>query len=188
MKNFKIIIAASGTIILLLIVFAVVFSQKKPFNQTTIQPSAVKITSGPSLSLTLTQPSQPSVGSTINVQLNLLPQDKSVQALDAILNYDKNFLKPLNITPLIDISGADYPQMEINEDQAKISLSLVLFEQPLASKTAVAEISFQALKPGKTNLDFDFLLGKTTDSNVVLLNDVNDSLFKVENLVLEIKQ
>lgn len=139
---------------------------------------------GPKLSLSYLEEEVPLVGENLTATITVKPEKKAIQALDAIVYFEKDKLELMQIVPLINAPGAEYPQMKIFEGEGKLAVSLVLFEEPISSPSAIAEIIFKAKQPGVARAWFKFDYGKTTDSNVVLFNDVSDSLVGVENLEL----
>jgi hypothetical protein len=142
---------------------------------------------GPKLALVYDNQKIPYVGSYVNVQLIVKPDTNPIQALDAVLRYDKDKLDPYQIIPLVDIPGVEFPLLNIDKEKGEIKISMVLFEEPIYQNSNIAEIYLNTLNSGLANIWLDFDYGKTTDSNVVISKDVNDSLIGVENLQLNIQ-
>jgi len=127
-------------------------------------------------------------GQSITVDLYVQPASETkVQALDALINFDKDSLAVLKITPLLDSKMAEYPQNKFDNLAGKIWFSAILPKSAIGQRTNIAVLSFTALKPGSTAISFNFQKGKTTDSNVVLENQTTDSLNSVQNLTLNIQ-
>ncbi len=122
----------------------------------------------------------------IKVELDL--KNKSVQAIDAVVLFDPTRLTINEIAPSIQNQTIEYPQNRFDNQKGEAKISLIFPQEPLTGgQVVVTEISFTALKAGKTNLSFEFEPGQTNDCNVVLYNETDDSLSKVKNLEISIQ-
>jgi len=128
------------------------------------------------------------VGETFEVDLYIQPsQGNKIQALDTLINFNKDSLEISQITPLLDSQTAEYPQSKFDNNSGKAWISTILPQNTISEKTTIARLAFTALKPGSTEINFDFQKNKTTDSNVVLENKTTDSLDSVQGLTLDIQ-
>ncbi len=193
-----IIILLLAAIIMAESVWALNMVKNKKYPKTASQNSAVnnnsslfknnpKPENGPKLAIVKQDRENLFVGSDAIAQLVLKPETGPVQALDAIIRYDPNKLQAYQINPLVNIDGVEFPLMDIDKEKGEIKISMVLFNEPIDQETKIADIYFNVLDSGTAKIWFDFDYGKTTDSNVVLSKDINDSLIEVENLQLNIQ-
>jgi len=134
-----------------------------------------------------TESSEIKVGQNFEVNLYIQPSPgNKIQALDALINFDKDSLEISQITPLLDNQTAEYPQNKFDNNTGKAWISTIIPQNAISEKTTIARLTFTSLKPGSTTINFDFQKDKTTDSNIVLENRTSDSLDSVQNLTLEI--
>jgi hypothetical protein len=128
------------------------------------------------------------VGQTFEVDLYIQPsQGNKVQALDASINFNKDFLEISQVTPLLDDQTAEYPQNKFDNNSGKVWISTILPQNTISEKTTIARLTFSVLKSGSTVISLNFQKGKTTDSNIVLENETTDSLDSVQGLTLDIQ-
>lgn len=148
---------------------------------------------GPKLSLILEDRDEPNfqLGENFTVAVVIYPENQSVQAADALLTFDKDKLKIINISPIEygEALPLEYPQYTYNNETGTAAVSVVATGKPITdSATDIAHLIFQAVQPGETTIGFDFEPGKSTDSNLVLENQTQDALTAVENLNLTIAE
>lgn len=142
---------------------------------------------GPKLSL-VSSTANPTLGQNFSVEIFLKPEGKTVQALDAIILFDQEKLTALNILALVQENDAEYPQIKYDNEAGRLAVSLILPQTPLVEETSIAMIEFQGKQPGETVVGFDFAPGETTDSNVILQDETQDSLSAVENLTINLAE
>ena len=145
----------------------------------------------PKIKLSLkTEQAQPELWENITVSLWLDPDAKPVQALDVIINYNRDKLEAVNFTPLVQLPSAEYlfgqTGSAIDNEKGKIVFGLVMPQDTINEPAKIGEIVFTPKQAGRTALKFDFVPQKTTGSNAVLKGGTEDSLYEVENLDITI--
>jgi len=126
------------------------------------------------------------IGEDFETSIVVDPGVRPFQAVDANIFFDKDKLQVKEIIPTVTEEGAQYPQNTFDNVKGRLGVSLLLFNQPLAGKTAIAKVIFTPIAQGEATVNFDFLLGGKNDSNVVLYKEAVDSLGKVANLTLTV--
>ncbi len=131
------------------------------------------------------------VGEIIPVGLILTTGGRTVSAVDALVNFDSNYLEGTNSSIIIpsEDSFQDYPQLLVDQQKGLIQVSAVSFlpERGLNGIKKFAIINLRAKRAGSVQLTFDFKSGSTIDSNVLDVKTATDILDKVNSLSLEIK-
>lgn len=186
---------ALGWVIIILIisaftVFAVKYTKVELNNDLTITlPSPAKIfNQQPAdqkaiLRLT-TKDSQIKVGDLVKVDVELDTQDKSVDGVDVILNYNPVLLENNRLEPGQIFSNIMTNQVDQETGIIKFS-ALSKPEQTFKGTGILATLEFKALKAGTTFIDFDFQEDSTEETNVA--GQGKDILKTVENLEINIE-
>lgn len=168
------------TINYLLVIFAIVLAGEavflSAFAKEKVSPTKVLQTS----TLALEGPEMVSNGQMFNVTLRA--QDPHpIGALDAVIDFNPSQVQVIGLDKLVKDPGAEYPQAKFDNSQGTITLSLVMFSDPLEGSREIATIKLQPIAKANAGLNIRFLPGQTTDSNVVLEGSTQDSLSQVSN-------
>ena len=127
---------------------------------------------GPSLTLAPASFSKVT-GDAFAVNIMLDTAGSAIDGVDVYLNYDRNAMSVVDDDPSTDgvqiTAGALLPNTARNEVG---SYSKIFFSQTTqgtgtySGSGVLATIHFRAIAPGETDLTFDFVAGKTSDTNI----------------------
>ena len=126
-------------------------------------------------------------GDNFEAVINLDSLAGEVEAVDVIIVFDPSKLQVEAVEPGLLFS--DYPQNQFDNQAGKVILSGVsqfTTEEPAIEKGVVGTVVFKALERGESQIEIEFISGETTDSNVIVKNEVDDVLSEVENLQVRI--
>lgn len=179
-SNFKDRLIAGLFLVLILESTLLVFMAKK------ISPSQNKSSKMAVLSL---DPSSGSfkVGQEFEVKIILDTGDYETDAADIRLSFEPKILAVTKISQgkIYD----DYPAKRVDLERGVVIINGVAsIASSFKGREVFATISFKGLKPGKTDLIFEFAPLSTTDSNVVATRIAKDVLGEIEGASLEISQ
>lgn len=113
-----------------------------------------------------------------SVDLLLLNQEKILDGVDVVLNYDP---QRLAVEENKVEAGKLFDEVMINKvepEKGKIRFSTLTLS-PKRAQGKLATVHFKVLKPGETIVTFDFVPGATTDSNVAEDGSAQDVLTRV---------
>lgn len=131
------------------------------------------------------------LGEIIPVGVLLATGGRTVSAVDALVQFDNNYLEASNSSIIIPSEGSfqDYPQLSVDQQKGLVQISAVSFlpERGLNGIKKFAIINLRAKKEGRVKLNFDFKADSTIDSNVLDVKTAVDILDKVNGLTLEIR-
>ena len=151
-------------------------------------PSSPPVLSPPQTSFTLS-PSQGQfkTGQEFEVTI-ILKTDQEINGADALLTFDSQALEIIEIRP-----GSVfplYPRKDINLEKGQVVITGVktskdsqVFTQPMTFATMILKGKIA----GRTNLDFVFTSGGTSDSTIIEAQDSTNILEKVYNGSYEIQ-
>jgi len=137
------------------------------------------------------------VGEKFKVTISLDLGEKTTQGADIFLRYNPQQLLLSELTGHFSSEAEKYLQINdsaftvfpyFNLDETKgliVFSSLAQPNEKIGGAIIVAAIEFKALQIGETELNFDFILGATDDTNVAFEGE--DILSAVENLKINIK-
>jgi hypothetical protein len=126
-----------------------------------------------------------SVGTVIDLTLNLNPTGEKIIGTDVFLKYDPAVLEIIEIKSLPNAFSSQ-PAAKINNPSGDTRFSLINgYGVYLADKKDIATIRAKVLKLEDTTVSFDFTPGNTADTNVVI-DDGIDVLNQVQALKLNL--
>ena len=143
-----------------------------------------------------------SLGETFTIPVILNTAGKEVFAADAVIKFDPQFLKVLDLDqekPGIQVAEGElfprYFALRADNEKGEIHLSGSTFSgrradigKSFSGAGILGSISFRAKTTGETKIYFDFQRGKTTDSNVVdNQNKKRDLLEKAGTATIQIR-
>ena len=130
------------------------------------------------------------VGDQIKVDILVDTGGKQTDGTDVILNFDPKTLVVVlasgSANPVIQ--GTVYNSFPVNVlNQGKVVLSgIASVGTSFSGQGLLGSVTFKAVSVGNTSLAVDFILGRTTDSNIIETSSAKDILTSVKNLDLQI--
>lgn len=134
-------------------------------------------------------------GESFSVQVNLDPKGRTIDAVDALLQFDPSKLAVNSIVGKVgSYNGTSFPSSAFNNSTGRIYLSLIdgSYAGIFNSSVTIAVINFRVLSSASGNAEIKFNFdpnnpSSTLDANVVERNTVTDALGSVSNGVYIIK-
>ena len=124
------------------------------------------------------------VGDEFETAILLSTNQKKIIGADAILKFDPEKLAVQEILPSEVFSI--YPLKGVQE--GKIFISAVLEPgKSFSGEGSLAKIRLKGLIPGQASLNFDFVPGRTDDSNIAEFGTSKDLLAKIKNGLYTLK-
>ncbi|MCR4263574.1 MAG: cohesin domain-containing protein [Candidatus Roizmanbacteria bacterium] len=126
-------------------------------------------------------------GDQITVQIMIDAHNTEINGSDAIVNFDPAFLE------VVSVEEPNEPDREfiLFSRQSEGQLQITTVKSNATSTTTpqmtVALVTFAALKPGTTMLDFEYRPGSTVGSTIVRARDTENILDKVTGSTIVIK-
>ncbi len=111
---------------------------------------------------------------------------KSVDGIDVIVNFDPKKVQVVGNVLSPTAMFERFPLNKVDNVRGQIQFSALTFSPKPATGIA-ATFRFKPLLRGTVNFSFDFILGKTTDSNIAEHGTAKDILGKVENGIYNFK-
>lgn len=102
--------------------------------------------------------------------------------------FDPNKLAVIKIEPGAIFS--DYPSLIFDNNEGKMTISAISasMDELFTGQGKIATIQFEAKNSGETKVDFEFVPGRTTDSNLAAIGETGDVLGQVNQLKVLINE
>lgn len=115
-------------------------------------------------------------GGQVKVDLIVSAYGEEINGVDAVINYDKNILEPVEAVE--QSARFIVPRKMFRDDQIIITALRQLDDTKTTRTEVLATIYFNVLKKGRTDLFFEFLPGQTVGSTIIKAQ-------KAENILKE---
>jgi len=129
-----------------------------------------------------------SAGQTVTVDVIIDTAGIGVVGADAVIIYDPRLVAITKVDP--GKIFADYPLAAFDNSAGKAQLSGIVssVNDLYSGKGTFGSLTIQGISEGNTELDFSFVPGSTTDSNVAVTSGNGDILSSVSNLQVLVTQ
>lgn len=126
------------------------------------------------------------VGDSVFVKINLDTDSLATDGTRVVLRFDPQKIQVEEVNPGTIYST--FPVQEINNEEGRVVLSGIIApnETPFQGSSTFATLKLKGVNTGNAALNFEFVPGVTTDSNVALHGKGEDILLKTSSAVYNV--